>query len=122
MRVPSGPLTVTFGGTPAPRAENRASRATRDGGRLRAGLRRRSTDPVFEDMHDASLAALAADPERVVEAAETGATSFFERMRRDHPDELRAGVRRLREDIAANRAPRHAGTATVLSWTKPLRR
>ncbi len=73
----------------------------------------------FEDMQDASLAALSADPERVVEAAESGATSYFERMQRDHPAELRAGIARLRRDIAAGRAPRRAGTATVLGWTKP---
>jgi SAM-dependent methyltransferase len=72
----------------------------------------------FEDMQDASLAALSADPERVLEAAESGATSYFERMQRDHPDEVRAGLARLREDIAAGCAPRRAGTATVLSWTK----
>jgi SAM-dependent methyltransferase len=72
----------------------------------------------FEDMEDASLAALSAEPERVLDAAERGATSYFERMRRDHPDELRAGLARLREDIAAGRAPRRAGTATLLSWTK----
>jgi SAM-dependent methyltransferase len=78
----------------------------------------RLIDFEFEDMEDASLAALSADPERVLEAAERGATSFFERMQRDHPDELRAGVARLREDIAADRAPRRAGTATVLSWAK----
>jgi demethylmenaquinone methyltransferase/2-methoxy-6-polyprenyl-1,4-benzoquinol methylase len=73
----------------------------------------------FEDMEDASLAALSADPQRLVEAAEAGDTSFFERMHRDHPDELRAGLARLRDDIAAGRAPRRAGTATVLAWTKP---
>jgi demethylmenaquinone methyltransferase/2-methoxy-6-polyprenyl-1,4-benzoquinol methylase len=73
----------------------------------------------FEDMEDASLAALSADPERVLEAAESGATSYFERLLRDHPDELRAGLARLREDIAAGRAPRRPGTARVLSWTKP---
>jgi SAM-dependent methyltransferase len=73
----------------------------------------------FEDMADASLAALSADPERVLAAAERGATSYFERLQRDHPDELQAGLARLREDIAAGRAPRRAGTATVLSWTKP---
>lgn len=73
----------------------------------------------FEDMRDASLAALSADPERVLEAAESGATSYFERMQRDHPAELRAGLARLRGDIAAGRAPGRAGTATVLSWTKP---
>jgi SAM-dependent methyltransferase len=76
-------------------------------------------DVQFEDMKDASLAALSADPERLVEAAERGQTSYFERMRRDHPEELRAGLARLREDIAAGRAPAGAGTATVLSWTKP---
>jgi hypothetical protein len=39
-------------------------------------------------------------------------------MGRDHPQELRAGLDRLREDIAAGRAPARAGTATVLAWTK----
>ncbi len=73
----------------------------------------------FTDMEDASLAALSAQPERLLEAAERGDTSFFERMRRDHRDELRAGLARLREEIAAGRAPRRAGTATVVSWTKP---
>jgi demethylmenaquinone methyltransferase/2-methoxy-6-polyprenyl-1,4-benzoquinol methylase len=72
----------------------------------------------FEDMEDGSLAALSADPERVLEAGERGETSYFERMQRDHSDELRAGLARLRHDIAAGRVPRRAGTATVLSWTK----
>ena len=66
-------------------------------------------DFEFEDMEDASLAALSADPERVLEAGETGATSYFERMHRDHSDELQEGLARLREDIAAGRAPRRAG-------------
>jgi hypothetical protein len=39
-------------------------------------------------------------------------------MGRDHSEELRAGLSRLEEDIAAGRAPRHSGTATILSWTK----
>lgn len=75
----------------------------------------------FEDMEDASLAALSAEPERVLAAAQRGETSFFERMQRDHPAELEAGLARLREDIAAGRTPRRAGTASVLSWTKPGR-
>lgn len=75
-------------------------------------------DFEFEDMEDASLAALSADPGRVLEAGENGATSYFERMQRDHPDELRAGLSRLRADVAAGRAPARAGTATVLRWTK----
>lgn len=74
---------------------------------------------AIEDMQDASLAALSADPERVLQAAERAATSYFERMQRDHPDELRAGLDRLRQEIAAGRAPKRAGTATMLSWTKP---
>lgn len=72
----------------------------------------------FEDMEDGSLAALSADPERVLDAGESGETSYFERMQRDHSDELRVGLARLRRDIAAGRVPRDAGTATVLSWTK----
>lgn len=73
----------------------------------------------FEDMCDATLAALSADPDRVVNAAERGETSYFERMQRDHPEELRAGVARLRSDIAAGAVTPRAGSATVLSWTKP---
>jgi SAM-dependent methyltransferase len=78
----------------------------------------RLLDFQFEDLQDASLAALSAEPGRVLEAGQSGATSYFERMQRDHADELRAGLVRLREDISAGRAPRQAGTATILSWTK----
>jgi SAM-dependent methyltransferase len=63
----------------------------------------------FEDILDASLAALSADPERVLEAGESGATSYFERMQRDHPKELQEGLARLRDDITAGRAPRRPG-------------
>jgi demethylmenaquinone methyltransferase/2-methoxy-6-polyprenyl-1,4-benzoquinol methylase len=73
----------------------------------------------FEDVADASLAALSGDPGRLLEAAAQGDTSYFERMHRDHPDELRSGLARLRQDITRGRVPNHAGTATVLSWTKP---
>jgi SAM-dependent methyltransferase len=70
------------------------------------------------DMEDASLAALSADPGRVLQAAQRGDTSFFERLRRDHPQELRVGLARLQADIAAGRVPGRPGTATILSWTK----
>jgi SAM-dependent methyltransferase len=76
-------------------------------------------DFEFHDLEDGSLAALSADPERVVAAGEHAATSFFERMQRDHPAELSAGLKRLRADTVAGNAPRRAGTGTVLSWTKP---
>jgi ubiquinone/menaquinone biosynthesis C-methylase UbiE len=74
---------------------------------------------TYDDAEDASLAAISADPERVIAAAERGETSYFERLRRDHPDELRAGLARLRADVEAGRAPGYGGTGTVLSWTKP---
>ena len=78
----------------------------------------RVIDLRFDDFEDGSLAALSADPNRVLEAAQSGATSYFERMQRDHPEELATGVQRMRQDIALGRAPRRAGTATVLSWAK----
>lgn len=78
----------------------------------------RSVRFEFEDMQDGSLAALSADPERVLEAAESGATSYFERMQRDHQQELRDGLARLRSDIAGGQAPHRSGSATLLSWRK----
>ncbi len=75
-------------------------------------------DFEFHDLEDGSLAALSADPQRVVAAGEHAATSFFERMQHDHPaEELTAGLKRLRADTVAT--PDRAGTGTVLSWTKP---
>ena len=70
------------------------------------------------DLADASLAALSGEPERVVRAAERGDTSYFERLRRDHPEEFQAGLARLREEVAADRVPRRAGTATIVTWIK----
>jgi ubiquinone/menaquinone biosynthesis C-methylase UbiE len=73
----------------------------------------------FSDLRDANLAALSGHPERLLAAAERGDTSYFERMRRDHPDELSAGLAAIKEDLAQGRINTHAGTATVLSWSKP---
>ena len=73
----------------------------------------------FSDLRDANLAALSTQPERLVEAAGRGDTSYFERMQRDHPDELRTGLARIKEDIDSGRIPTHSGTATLLTWTKP---
>lgn len=74
---------------------------------------------VFRDLEDASLAALAAHPELVLDHRWRRQTSYFERLERDHPDELRAGLARLREEVAAGRGPRARGGASVLAWTKP---
>src|SRR5436190_544184 len=73
---------------------------------------------VFRDLEDASLAALSAFPEKVLEAGWRRQTSYFERLARDHPDELAAGLERLRADIASGNPPRGQGTATVLAWTR----
>jgi demethylmenaquinone methyltransferase/2-methoxy-6-polyprenyl-1,4-benzoquinol methylase len=71
---------------------------------------------VYEDIEDASLAALAAHPRLVLEQRWRAQTSYFERLARDHADELAAGLRRLANDVAGGREPRRPGTATVLAW------
>src|SRR3954469_10030253 len=76
----------------------------------------RRIEVVFRDLDDASLAALAAYPERLVDPAWHRQTSYFERLERDHPGELAAGLARLREELAAGTAPRRPGVASVLAW------
>ena len=73
---------------------------------------------VFRDLEDASLAALAAHPDRVLDDRWRRQTSYFERLERDHPDELRAGLERLRDDLAAGRGPSARGGASMLAWRK----
>jgi demethylmenaquinone methyltransferase/2-methoxy-6-polyprenyl-1,4-benzoquinol methylase len=79
----------------------------------------RRIEVVFRDLEDASLAALAAYPERLVDPAWHRQTSYFERLQRDHPDELAVGLARLRAELAAGTAPRRPGLASVLAWAKP---
>jgi SAM-dependent methyltransferase len=78
----------------------------------------RRIELVFRDLQDASLAALSAFPDKVLDPAWRAQTSYFERLARDHPDELTAGLVRLRADIEAGNPPQGQGTATVLAWTK----
>jgi demethylmenaquinone methyltransferase/2-methoxy-6-polyprenyl-1,4-benzoquinol methylase len=73
----------------------------------------------FHDLEDASLAALAAHPEKLLEPRWRRQTSYFERLERDHPDELRAGLERLRAAVDRGEPPRSKGTASVLAWAKP---
>lgn len=75
----------------------------------------------FQDLQDASLAALSARPELILEERWRRQTSYFERLGRDHPDELRAGLERLARELAEGRAPDGHGGATVLAWTKGAR-
>ena len=73
----------------------------------------------FKDVQDASLAAMMAHPRLLLDVGRRAQTSYFERMQRDHPDELAAGLTRLAEELTAGRAPTQPGHASVLAWVKP---
>jgi ubiquinone/menaquinone biosynthesis C-methylase UbiE len=79
--------------------------------------RSRRIEVVFRDI-DGSLASLTTFPEKVLEDGWRRQTSYFERLERDHPDELTAGLARLRADIASGDPPQGLGRATVLAWTR----
>jgi ubiquinone/menaquinone biosynthesis C-methylase UbiE len=74
---------------------------------------------VYKDMLDGSMAALLGHPELLLQRSWRTQTSFFERMERDHPDELRAGLAQLQQELAEGRAPRVSGGASLLAWVKP---
>lgn len=78
----------------------------------------RRSPVVFRDLEDASLQALASHPERVLEERWRRQTSYFERLERDHPDELRAGLERLRADVDAGHPPPVRGGASMIAWVK----
>ena len=76
----------------------------------------RRIELVFHDLEDGSLAAMSAFPDKILDPVWRSQTSYFERLERDHPDELTAGLERLRADIDAGNPPHGQGTATVLAW------
>jgi ubiquinone/menaquinone biosynthesis C-methylase UbiE len=76
----------------------------------------RSIEIAYRDLEDGSLGALAAHPEKLADPRWHRQTSYFERLQRDHAEELEAGLARLRRDIEAGRAPTKPGRATVLAW------
>jgi len=76
----------------------------------------RPIEIVFRDLEDGSLGALAAHPEKLADPSWHRQTSYFERLQRDHADELEGGLARLREDLKAGRAPAKPGRGTVLAW------
>lgn len=73
---------------------------------LAALPRSRTSEIALEDLADASLAALASHPELVLVRGWRTQTSYFERLERDDPRGLHAGLVRLRGDLHAGRAPR----------------
>jgi SAM-dependent methyltransferase len=73
---------------------------------------------VLDDLKDASLAALAAYPEKVLDGQWRTQTSYFERLSRDDPAGLAKGLRRLADDVAQGQAVRRPGRASILAWSK----
>jgi hypothetical protein len=69
-------------------------------------------------MQDGSMAALLGHPELLLDPAHRSQTSFFERMERDHPEDLRAGLTRLEAELRAGQAPRQSGGASMVGWVK----
>jgi len=74
---------------------------------------------IFTDLADGSLAALLGHPRLLLEAGRREQTSYFERMQRDHPEELERGLARLAADLDAGRGPTQPGRASVIAWGKP---
>ena len=74
---------------------------------------------AYEDVVDGSLAALLAHPELLLESRRRTQMSYFERMQRDHAEELHEGLARLERELGAGTAPRRAGRASVVAWVKP---
>jgi hypothetical protein len=72
----------------------------------------------FDDLEDASLAALASHPDLILDPQWRRQTSYFERLERDHPDDLHRGLERLRCDIEAGRGPKGPGRASMIAWAK----
>jgi SAM-dependent methyltransferase len=73
---------------------------------------------AFADHRDGSLAALLAHPELLLQERRRAQMSYFERMERDHPQELRQGLARLERDLRSGTAPRRSGRASVVAWVK----
>lgn len=78
----------------------------------------RTIPVVWRDLEDGSLAALGAHPEKLLDPTWHRQTSYFERLQRDQPEELREGLRKLEADVEAGTAPRTPGRGTVLALAK----
>jgi len=81
--------------------------------------RARRLPVIYEDVCDGSMAAMLAHPEMLLDPQRRAQTSYFERMQRDHPQELRDGLKRLERELRKGTAPRRRGRASVVAWVKP---
>ncbi len=76
-------------------------------------------DVEYLDIQDGSMAAMMSHPELVLDAHRRSQTSYFERMARDHPDELQQGLDRLARELSKGEGPNRSGRATMIAWGKP---
>jgi hypothetical protein len=92
---------------------------------LQAQLPGCTTIPIwFSDLSDASIGALCAHPEAMLDEARRRQTSFFERLERDNPDELRAGLQTLETWLSSGYRPeqdrdearQRLGDSSVIAW------
>lgn len=92
---------------------------------LRRELPGATVTPVwFDDLSDASIAALCAFPEAMLDPHLRRQTSFFGRLERDHPRQLQAGLVTLRSWLDSGRHPgqeraearSRLGDASVIAW------
>jgi SAM-dependent methyltransferase len=79
------------------------------------------TPVVYEDAKDGAMAAMLGNPELILDPTRRAQTSYFERMERDHAEDLREGLERLERELRADdgSAPTRAGHASVVAWVKP---
>lgn len=81
----------------------------------------------FKDLKDGSLSALQRQPGLMLDPAWRSQTSYFEKLELRFPEELAAGLARLRTDLDAGENPdarvaaarAEWGDAVVLAWIKP---
>lgn len=79
----------------------------------------------YEDVADATLAALQREPRLLLDPAVRSQTSYFERLGELDPEGLAAGIELLEADLEAGRlaeaavARPDAGDGTIITWRKP---
>lgn len=80
---------------------------------------------LYEDLTDGTMAALCRHPPLLLDPARRSQTSFFGRLERDDPAELREGISKLERDLARGRRPdlevaqlrARIGDGSVIAWT-----
>jgi ubiquinone/menaquinone biosynthesis C-methylase UbiE len=73
---------------------------------------------VFDDLVDGSVAALAGRPDCVVKESWRASTSYFERLARDHPEELAEGLEWLEAQLEQGTAPHEPGRGSLVVWQR----